>query len=104
MWFTPNWRRPTALPSCASRRPSNSAALTASGTSVPDAVKAALFEGRREAQLGKAVGLRQFGVNHITLASGAYSALRHWHEAEDEFVYVLFGEVTLIDDNGTHRL
>ncbi len=43
-------------------------------------------------------------MNHVTLAPGAWSALRHWHEGEDEFVYVLTGHLTLIDDNGEHPL
>ena len=54
--------------------------------------------------MGKAVGLTQFGVNHLTLAPGAASSRRHWHEEEDEFVYVLSGTVVLIDDNGAHEL
>lgn len=62
------------------------------------------FAGKREARLAKAVGLTQFGVNLVTLAPGAMSSLRHWHEAEDEFVYVLEGEVTLVDDNGVHSM
>jgi uncharacterized cupin superfamily protein len=62
------------------------------------------FVGRHEAQLGKAVGVTQFGVNHVTLAPGAASSLRHWHEEEDEFVYILEGELVLIDDNGEHHL
>ena len=60
--------------------------------------------GRAEVRLGKAVGLTQFGVNRVTLAPGAQTASRHWHEAEDEFVYGLEGEPTLIDENGDHRL
>ena len=60
--------------------------------------------GRHERQLAKRVGLRQFGVNHITLEPGATTSLRHWHEGEDEFVYVLRGAVTLVDDNGEHEL
>jgi len=60
--------------------------------------------GRHERQLGKRVGLTQFGVNHLTLAPGATSSRRHWHEGEDEFVYVLTGAVTLIDDTGAHEL
>jgi len=60
--------------------------------------------GAHEARLGRAVGIRQFGVNHITLEPGAMSSLRHFHEEEDEFVYVLEGEITLVDDNGAHRL
>ncbi|HWA60294.1 MAG TPA: cupin domain-containing protein [Caulobacteraceae bacterium] len=57
-------------------------------------------EDKDERQLAKAVGLRQFGVNHLTLRPGARSARRHWHEAEDEFVYVLSGAVVLIDETG----
>jgi len=64
----------------------------------------ALFSGRAERRLGKAVGLTQFGVNHVTLAPGSRTASRHWHEAEDEFVLVLSGIPTLIDENGRHDL
>lgn len=60
--------------------------------------------GKHEAGLGKIVGLTQFGVNHVTLDPGSISALRHWHEGEDEFVFVLSGNLTLIDDNGEHLL
>jgi uncharacterized cupin superfamily protein len=56
--------------------------------------------GRERKRLGNAVGLDQFGVNLTTLKPGAASALRHWHEMEDEFVYVLEGELTLIEDEG----
>src|ERR1700741_255849 len=61
----------------------------------------AVTEGREKAALGDVVGLTQFGVNLTRLKPGAASALRHWHEAEDELVYVLEGEITLIDDGGT---
>jgi uncharacterized cupin superfamily protein len=67
-------------------------------------LRAERFAGRHEAHLAKAVGLTQFGVNHVTLDPGAYSSLRHWHEGEDEFVYILSGELTLIDENGEHIL
>jgi uncharacterized cupin superfamily protein len=66
--------------------------------------RAERFHGQRELQLGRAVGVNQFGVNHVTLDPGAFSSLRHWHEQEDEFVYVLSGELTLIDENGEHLL
>jgi uncharacterized cupin superfamily protein len=56
--------------------------------------------GRARKRLGLAAGLDQFGVNLTTLKPGAASALRHWHEKEDEFVYVLEGEVVLIEDGG----
>jgi len=56
--------------------------------------------GRERKRLGNAVGLDQFGVNLTTLKPGAASALRHWHEKEDELVYILAGEVVLIEDGG----
>jgi uncharacterized cupin superfamily protein len=56
--------------------------------------------GRHKTALGNAVGLTQFGVNLTRLKPGAASALRHWHENEDEFVYILEGECTLIEDDG----
>ncbi len=56
--------------------------------------------GRSRKRLGNAVGLDQFGVNLTTLKPGAASALRHWHEKEDELVYILKGEVVLIEDGG----
>ncbi len=62
------------------------------------------FAGLHEAQLAKRVGLTQFGVNAVTLDPGAVSSLRHWHEEEDEFVYVLSGTLTLVDENGAHEM
>jgi len=56
--------------------------------------------GRERKRLGNAVGLDQFGVNLTTLKPGAASAQRHWHEKEDELVYILEGEVVLIEDEG----
>lgn len=64
----------------------------------------ALFSGRRERRLAKSVGVGQFGVNHVTLEPGARTASRHWHEAEDEFVLVLSGAPTLVDENGPRLL
>jgi uncharacterized cupin superfamily protein len=54
--------------------------------------------GRR--RLGDAGGLKDFGVNLMTLPAGAWSSQRHWHSHEDEFVYILEGEVTLVEDQG----
>ena len=62
------------------------------------------LENKQERPLAKAMGLSQFGVNHLTLQPGSQSARRHWHEGEDEFVYVLSGVVTLHDDNGEHQI
>ncbi len=50
--------------------------------------------------LGDAGGLSDFGVNLTRLPSGAWSSQRHWHSSEDEFVYVISGEITLVTDNG----
>jgi uncharacterized cupin superfamily protein len=56
--------------------------------------------GRMRKRLGNAAGLDQFGVNLTTLKPGAASSQRHWHAAEDEFVYVLAGELVLCEDDG----
>ena len=56
--------------------------------------------GRGKKRLGNAVGLSQFGVNLTTLKPGAWSSQRHWHRNEDEFVYVVQGEITLVEDHG----
>ena len=56
--------------------------------------------GRSKKRLGDAAGLTQFGVNLTTLKPGAVSSLRHWHDNQDEFVYLLEGELTLIEDDG----
>jgi uncharacterized cupin superfamily protein len=53
---------------------------------------------RTRRRLGDAGGLRDFGVNLMTLPSGGWSSQRHWHSHEDEFVYVLEGELVLIED------
>lgn len=60
--------------------------------------------GRSSQRVGQAGGLTQFGANLVTLEPNALSALRHWHENEDEFVMVTKGEVTLIDDQGEHPM
>jgi uncharacterized cupin superfamily protein len=56
--------------------------------------------GRSRKRLARAAGLTQFGVNICKLKPGAASSQRHWHEKEDELVYVLEGEVVLCEDNG----
>lgn len=73
------------------------------GTIYPQPYAAALA-GRAKRALGDAFGLTQFGVNFTVLAPGTASAERHWHESEDEFIYVLDGQVILIDDAGEHPL
>lgn len=73
------------------------------GSNYPDPFRARV-QGRRKRALGDLFGLDQFGVNLTELPPGAQSALRHWHSHEDEFVYIIEGEVTLITDAGEERL
>ena len=56
--------------------------------------------GRSWLRLGDAAALTQFGVNLVRLPPGAWSSQRHWHSHEDEFVYVLAGELVLVTDEG----
>lgn len=51
-------------------------------------------------RLGDAGGLKDFGVNLMHLPPGGWSSQRHWHSHEDEFVYILEGEMTLVEDGG----
>ncbi|MBU1378928.1 MAG: cupin domain-containing protein [Alphaproteobacteria bacterium] len=55
-------------------------------------------------KLGDAAGLTDFGVNLVRLTPGKWSSQRHWHTHEDEIVYVLEGEVVLVEDDGEHVL
>ena len=59
---------------------------------------------RGRTRLGDPAGLTQFGVNLLRLPPGAWSSQRHWHTGEDEFVYVLSGEVALVSDAGEEVL
>ncbi len=61
---------------------------------------ASVCEKREKRRLGDVFGLTNFGVNIVRLAPGAASAHRHWHSAQDEFVYILEGEATLVTDAG----
>jgi uncharacterized cupin superfamily protein len=72
---------------------------TDSVTRYPEPFRQAVL-GRSRKRLGDAVGLTQFGVNLSTLKAGAWSSQRHWHAAEDELVYVLEGELVLVEDHG----
>lgn len=60
--------------------------------------------GRSSLRLGDAGGLTQFGANMVILQPGAKSSLRHWHLNEDEFVMVVSGTCTLIDDDGETQM
>jgi uncharacterized cupin superfamily protein len=55
-------------------------------------------------RLARYAGLTQFGVNLTVIEAGAWSSQRHWHSREDEFVWVLDGELTLVTDAGEETL
>lgn len=65
---------------------------------------AILMDGREKRPLGDLFGLTNFGVNLTRLAPGGVSSLRHAHTKQDEFVYILDGEPTLVTDRGETRL
>ena len=80
------------------------AAVTAiQGSAYPDAFKPKVA-GRAKRRLGDALGLKNFGVNLATIRPGAYTALRHWHSREDEFIYMLAGELVLVTGAGEQLL
>lgn len=61
---------------------------------------ASRMAGREKRPLGDPFGLQNFGVNLTRLAPGAVSSLRHAHSRQDEFVYVLEGQPTLVTNAG----
>ncbi len=69
------------------------------GTGYPPQFNAPCAERIRQ-RLGDAGGLTDFGVNLMQLPPGNWSSQRHWHSHEDELVYVLEGELVLIEDDG----
>jgi uncharacterized cupin superfamily protein len=73
------------------------------GTIYPDELRDRV-KGRLKRALGDLFGLDQFGVNLTELPPGVQSALRHWHSEEDEFVYILEGEATLVTGAGEEVL
>jgi uncharacterized cupin superfamily protein len=59
---------------------------------------------RLRQRLGDAAGLTQFGVNLTRLPPGCWSSQRHWHAGEDEFVFIVQGEVVLVTSAGEETL
>lgn len=59
---------------------------------------------RRVERLSEAGGLTQFGAYVTVLPPGCWASQRHMHSAEDEFVYILSGHPSLIDDDGETSL
>jgi len=74
-----------------------------SSTGYPEPYKSRVA-GRHRRRLGDAAGLKNFGVNLTRLDPGTESSMRHWHAKQDEFIYVLEGEVTLVTDAGRQKL
>jgi uncharacterized cupin superfamily protein len=72
-------------------------------SSYPDQFKP-MVAGREKRALGNVLGLQNFGVNLVKLEPGAQSALRHWHSQQDEFVWVIEGELTLVTNAGAETL
>ena len=68
------------------------------GSGYPQPFRGPCAERMRQ-RLGDAGGLTDFGVNLMRLPPGNWSSQRHWHSHEDEFVFLLEGELTLIEDD-----
>jgi uncharacterized cupin superfamily protein len=73
------------------------------GSGYPEPYRARVVP-REKRQLGNALGLTKIGINHTTLPPGKESSMRHWHTHEEEFIYVLSGEVVLRTDAGEQTL
>jgi uncharacterized cupin superfamily protein len=54
--------------------------------------------------VGDVAGLTDFGVNVLHLPPGVWSSQRHWHSREDEFIWILEGQVVLVTDSGEEVL
>jgi uncharacterized cupin superfamily protein len=74
-----------------------------SGTSYPEPYRSRVMP-REKRLLGECLGLTKIGVNRTTLPPGKESSMRHWHTHEDEFIFVLEGEVVLRTDGGEQVL
>ena len=62
------------------------------------------FGAMATASFSDSAGLTQYGAYLQTLQPGARSSTRHWHEQEDEFLYVVSGRVTVVENDGPHVL
>lgn len=72
---------------------------TEQGVGYPPPFAAATADRLRQ-RLGNAGGISDFGINLTRLPPGNWSSQRHWHSHEDEFVFILEGELVLIEDQG----
>lgn len=85
-------------------QPVDARALPARNMSYYPEVYARRVLPREKRAVGDAFGLTKIGMNHTTLMPGRESSMRHWHTHEDELVYVLEGELTLVSDDGEQVL
>src|SRR5436190_6138177 len=92
---TPALRRPALDPASVAPRTTSA---------YPTEAFRRMTAGRAKRALGDALGLTTFGVNLTRLEPGAASSLRHWHRRQDEFVFVVKGELMLVSDDGEQRL
>ena len=76
---------------------------TVTGTRYPPPHDAPCLKRERK-RLSEVAGLTQFGVNLLRLPPGVWSSQRHWHTGEDEFVFVVEGEVVLVTNDGEEVL
>jgi uncharacterized cupin superfamily protein len=74
-----------------------------SRTSYPEPYRSRVMP-REKRLLGECLGLTKIGVNRTTLPPGKESSMRHWHTHEEEFIFVLEGEVVLRTDGGEQVL
>jgi len=58
----------------------------------------------KQIKVGNLGGLTQFGVNKTILPTNSATAMRHWHEEEDEFVFIISGSAILADKDGEHEM
>jgi len=58
----------------------------------------------KQIKVGDLGGLTQFGVNKTILPTNSATAMRHWHEEEDEFVFIISGSAILVDKDGEHEM
>lgn len=79
------------------------AAPIVTGTLYPEPYDAPCLK-RHRWRLGDAAGLTQFGINLQRLPPGQWTSQRHWHEAEDEFVWIVEGEAVLVTEAGEEVL
>jgi uncharacterized cupin superfamily protein len=72
-------------------------------TTYPEPLRAANLK-RYNRRLGNHAGLKNFGVNLTRITPGGQSSYRHAHRRQDEFVYVLEGELVLETNAGEQVL